>query len=125
MTGIVPSTPYNEEKKLFICSCHAHQVSECKLLSFLLCSEESDRHYSQSAAATGNKRGTEQQVQPHLPGVCHRRRTATKEKRIHQLQPGRKIAAELHGHTLSAWLCFQGEPMMHPRFFDIVDLFGR
>jgi MoaA/NifB/PqqE/SkfB family radical SAM enzyme len=35
-----------------------------------------------------------------------------------------KIAAELHGHTLSAWLCFQGEPMMHPRFFDIVDLFG-
>jgi radical SAM protein with 4Fe4S-binding SPASM domain len=34
-----------------------------------------------------------------------------------------KIAAELRGHTLSAWLCFQGEPMMHPRFFDIVDLF--
>jgi len=36
-----------------------------------------------------------------------------------------KIAAELRGHTLSAWLCFQGEPMMHPRFFDIVDLFGK
>ncbi|MFN2314028.1 MAG: radical SAM/SPASM domain-containing protein [Bacteroidales bacterium] len=35
-----------------------------------------------------------------------------------------KIAAELRGHTISAWLCFQGEPMMHPRFFDIVDLFG-
>ena len=35
-----------------------------------------------------------------------------------------KIASELRGHTLSAWLCFQGEPMMHPRFFDIVDLFG-
>lgn len=35
-----------------------------------------------------------------------------------------KIAAELRGHTLSAWLCFQGEPMIHPRFFDIVDLFG-
>jgi radical SAM protein with 4Fe4S-binding SPASM domain len=35
-----------------------------------------------------------------------------------------KIAGELRGHTLSAWLSFQGEPMMHPRFFDIVDLFG-
>lgn len=35
-----------------------------------------------------------------------------------------KMAAELRGHTLSAWLCFQGEPMKHPRFFDIVDLFG-
>lgn len=36
-----------------------------------------------------------------------------------------KIADELRGHTLSAWLSFQGEPMMHPRFFDIVDLFGK
>lgn len=36
----------------------------------------------------------------------------------------KKIAAELRGNTLSSWLCFQGEPMMHPRFFDIVDLFG-
>lgn len=34
-----------------------------------------------------------------------------------------KIASELHGHTLSAWLYFQGEPMMHPRFFDIAELF--
>ncbi len=34
-----------------------------------------------------------------------------------------KIATELRGHTLSAWLYFQGEPMMHPRFFDIVELF--
>ncbi len=35
-----------------------------------------------------------------------------------------KIAAEMRGHSLSAWLCFQGEPMMHPRFFEIIDLFG-
>lgn len=34
-----------------------------------------------------------------------------------------KIAAELRGRTLSAWLYFQGEPMMHPRFFDILELF--
>jgi len=34
-----------------------------------------------------------------------------------------KIAAELSGRTLSAWLYFQGEPMLHPRFFDIVSLF--
>ena len=34
-----------------------------------------------------------------------------------------KIAAELRGRTLSAWLYFQGEPMMHPRFFDIIELF--
>lgn len=35
-----------------------------------------------------------------------------------------KIATELRGHTVSAWLSFQGEPMMHPRFFEIVELFG-
>lgn len=35
----------------------------------------------------------------------------------------RKIASELRSHTLSAWLYFQGEPMMHPRFFDIMELF--
>ncbi len=34
-----------------------------------------------------------------------------------------KIATELRDHALSAWLYFQGEPMMHPRFFDIVELF--
>jgi radical SAM protein with 4Fe4S-binding SPASM domain len=36
-----------------------------------------------------------------------------------------KIAAELSDRTLSAWLYFQGEPMLHPRFFDIVSLFGK
>ncbi len=36
-----------------------------------------------------------------------------------------KIAAELSGRTLSAWLYFQGEPMLHPRFFDIVSLFRK
>lgn len=36
-----------------------------------------------------------------------------------------KIAAELSGRTLSAWLYFQGEPMLHPRFFDLVSLFSK
>ncbi|MCU0376957.1 MAG: SPASM domain-containing protein [Bacteroidales bacterium] len=36
-----------------------------------------------------------------------------------------KIATELSGTTLSAWLYFQGEPMLHPRFFEIVSLFHR
>jgi radical SAM protein with 4Fe4S-binding SPASM domain len=36
-----------------------------------------------------------------------------------------KIAAELSDRTLSAWLYFQGEPMLHPRFFDIVSLFRK
>jgi radical SAM protein with 4Fe4S-binding SPASM domain len=36
-----------------------------------------------------------------------------------------KIAAELSGRTLSAWLYFQGEPMLHPRIFDIIRLFRR
>jgi radical SAM protein with 4Fe4S-binding SPASM domain len=36
-----------------------------------------------------------------------------------------KIADELGGFVLSAWLSFQGEPMMHPDFFRIVDLFAR
>ena len=36
-----------------------------------------------------------------------------------------KIATELSGRTLSAWLYFQGEPMLHPRFFDIVMLFHK
>ncbi|MFZ2285509.1 MAG: radical SAM/SPASM domain-containing protein [Bacteroidales bacterium] len=35
-----------------------------------------------------------------------------------------KIATELRGHTISAWLSFQGEPMMHPRFFELAELFG-
>lgn len=34
-----------------------------------------------------------------------------------------KIAEELRGFVLTAWLYFQGEPMMHPRFFDIAELF--
>jgi len=36
-----------------------------------------------------------------------------------------KIALELTGKSVSAWLYFQGEPMLHPRFFDIVRLFRR
>ena len=34
-----------------------------------------------------------------------------------------KIAGELSGRLLSAWLYFQGEPMLHPRFFEITELF--
>jgi radical SAM protein with 4Fe4S-binding SPASM domain len=33
------------------------------------------------------------------------------------------IASQLRKHVLSAWLSFQGEPMMHPDFFSITDLF--
>ncbi|MCU0459519.1 MAG: SPASM domain-containing protein [Bacteroidales bacterium] len=33
------------------------------------------------------------------------------------------IASQLRGHVLSAWLSFQGEPMMHPDFFRIAGLF--
>lgn len=40
------------------------------------------------------------------------------------LSLARKIAAGLRGHAISVWLSFQGEPMMHPRFFDLVELFG-
>jgi len=36
-----------------------------------------------------------------------------------------KIADELGGFVLSAWLSFQGEPMLHPDFFRIIDLFAR
>lgn len=35
-----------------------------------------------------------------------------------------KIAGELRSHIISAWLSFQGEPMLHPQFFDLVELFG-
>lgn len=34
-----------------------------------------------------------------------------------------KISGELSGHIISAWLYGRGEPMLHPRFFDIVRLF--
>ncbi len=47
-----------------------------------------------------------------------------REKEFISLSLAGGIAAEIRGHALSARLCFQGEPMMHPRFFDIVDLFG-
>jgi radical SAM protein with 4Fe4S-binding SPASM domain len=33
------------------------------------------------------------------------------------------IAGQLRGHALSTWLSFQGEPMMHPGFFSIAELF--
>jgi radical SAM protein with 4Fe4S-binding SPASM domain len=36
-----------------------------------------------------------------------------------------KVAEELSGKTISAWLYFQGEPMMHPEFFEIVSLFRK
>ncbi|HUW91953.1 MAG TPA: radical SAM/SPASM domain-containing protein [Bacteroidales bacterium] len=34
-----------------------------------------------------------------------------------------KLASEISGNVLSAYLYFQGEPMMHPRFFEIVSLY--
>ena len=34
-----------------------------------------------------------------------------------------KIAEQFRGRALSAWLSFQGEPMMHPDFFMILELF--
>lgn len=34
-----------------------------------------------------------------------------------------KISAGLGGHIVSAWLYGQGEPMLHPRFFEILKLF--
>lgn len=36
-----------------------------------------------------------------------------------------KMAGELRGRVLSVWLYGQGEPMLHPRFFDIISLFRR
>ncbi len=39
----------------------------------------------------------------------------------HSLAAG--IAGQLRGHVLSTWLSFQGEPMMHPQFFSIAELF--
>lgn len=36
-----------------------------------------------------------------------------------------KIASEVSCSALSAWLYWQGEPMMHPQFFDIVSMFRR
>ncbi len=33
------------------------------------------------------------------------------------------VASQLRGRALSAWLSFQGEPMMHPEFFRIAGLF--
>lgn len=34
-----------------------------------------------------------------------------------------KLATDISGSALSAWLYWQGEPMMHPQFFEIVSLF--
>jgi hypothetical protein len=34
------------------------------------------------------------------------------------------IAGQFRGRALSAWLGFQGEPMMHPDFFRILELFA-
>jgi radical SAM protein with 4Fe4S-binding SPASM domain len=34
-----------------------------------------------------------------------------------------KLASDISGSALSAWLYWQGESMMHPHFFDIVSLF--
>lgn len=34
-----------------------------------------------------------------------------------------EISAQFRNRTLSAWLSFQGEPMMHPDFFRILELF--
>ena len=34
------------------------------------------------------------------------------------------IASQFRGRALSAWLSFQGEPLMHPQFFQIAELFA-
>jgi len=34
-----------------------------------------------------------------------------------------KLASDISGSALSAWLYWQGEPMMHPQFFEILSLF--
>jgi len=40
-----------------------------------------------------------------------------------ELPMAKKIAGEFSGKALSVYLYFQGEPMLHPRFFEIVELF--
>lgn len=51
-------------------------------------------------------------------GLTKRRNT------LISLELATEIASQLRDTTLSVWLSFQGEPMMHPQFFSIAALFA-
>jgi len=49
--------------------------------------------------------------------------TLTREKEYMDPVLAARLASEISGNALSAWLYWQGEPMLHPQFFEIVRLF--
>jgi len=49
--------------------------------------------------------------------------TLTRRKGFMDPALAAKLASDFSGSALSTWLYWQGEPMMHPHFFDIVSLF--
>jgi len=49
--------------------------------------------------------------------------TLTRRKGFMDPALAAKLASDISGSTLSAWLYWQGEPMMHPKVFEIVSLF--
>jgi len=51
--------------------------------------------------------------------------TLTRRKGFMDPSLALKLASELSGNVLSAYLYFQGEPMMHPRFFGIARMFRK
>lgn len=51
--------------------------------------------------------------------------TLTRRKGFMDTVMAQKVASELSAGSLSAYLYFQGEPMMHPQFFETVSLFRR
>ena len=59
----------------------------------------------------------------HCPECVTGTDTLTRRKGFMDTALAGKLASEISGHVLSAYLYFQGEPMMHPQFFDIVSLF--
>ena len=123
MTGIIPFPLYNDEKKLFICSA---------MPSPLLNASYSVFSYAARRYAGIN-------IRPPLPpalsielsSVCNLScpecvtgaGLLTRINSFMDYDLAKSIATRMKGTTHSAWLYFQGEPMLHPRFFDISELF--
>src|SRR5512133_723349 len=59
----------------------------------------------------------------HCPECVTGTDTLTRRKGFMDPALAAKLASDISGSALSAWLYWQGEPMMHPQFFEIVSLY--
>ena len=123
MTGISHFPLYIDRKKLFICLAMMFQYlnASYSVLSYAA------RRYAAIPAAPPLPPAISVELSSRCNLSCPECVTgAGLIRRKHSFLSNdlaSSVAARLRGRSLSAWLSFQGEPMLHPEFFTILALF--